>query len=192
MIEVRRLVKRLGGRPVLRGLDLAVAARECVAVAGPNGAGKTTLLKALARLMRPRQGRVLLAGRSAWELPHRQVARWVAFVPQQETPAWELTVEEVVALGRLPHRQAWWRRADSVDTQAVEQALQAAGLAALRHRPVGNCPGASSAGLPWPGPWPSAPECCCWTSPRRPWTWAMRSAFWRWYASWPTSTAWRW
>ena len=140
-LEADRLSAGYRERPAVRAVSLAAEPGCVLVLAGPNGAGKTTLLKALARLLRPRHGRVLLEGRSAWELPHRQVARWVAFVPQQETPAWELTVEEVVALGRLPHRQAWWRRAEVVDTEAVEQALQATGLAALRHRPVGELSG---------------------------------------------------
>ncbi|HEY8486083.1 MAG TPA: heme ABC exporter ATP-binding protein CcmA [Limnochordales bacterium] len=72
MIEVRRLVKRLGGRAVLRGLDLAVAAGQCVAVAGPNGAGKTTLLRVMAGLVAPDRGEVWVLG----EPVHRGARAW--------------------------------------------------------------------------------------------------------------------
>ena len=63
MIEVRKLVKTFGRKPVLRGLDFSVPEGDFVAVVGPNGAGKTTLLRILASLARPTLGDVRLAGR---------------------------------------------------------------------------------------------------------------------------------
>src|SRR3989304_5326324 len=63
MIEVRKLVKTFGGKPVLRGLDFSVPEGDFVAVVGPNGAGKTTLLRILASLARPPPGAGRLAGR---------------------------------------------------------------------------------------------------------------------------------
>ena len=62
MIEVRRLVKTFGVKPVLRGLDFNVEAGEFVALLGPNGAGKTTFLRILATLSRPKMGEVIVAG----------------------------------------------------------------------------------------------------------------------------------
>jgi len=62
MIETRSLRKSFGLRPVLRGVDLAVAAGECVALMGPNGAGKTTLMRILATLSKPTMGSVRVAG----------------------------------------------------------------------------------------------------------------------------------
>jgi heme exporter protein A len=62
MIEVRRLVKTFGVKPVLRGLDFDVERGEFVALLGPNGAGKTTFLRILATLSRPKMGEVRVAG----------------------------------------------------------------------------------------------------------------------------------
>jgi heme exporter protein A len=62
MIEVRSLTKTFGLKPVLRGVDLDVAAGECVALFGPNGAGKTTLLRILSTLTKPTLGKVMVAG----------------------------------------------------------------------------------------------------------------------------------
>jgi heme exporter protein A len=62
MIEVRKLVKRFGLKPVLRGLDFQVGEGEFVALLGPNGAGKTTFLRILSSLSRPTLGEVAIAG----------------------------------------------------------------------------------------------------------------------------------
>ena len=109
MIGVRDLSVSLGGRPVLHGVTFAAAAGELVAICGPNGAGKTTLLRALAGLLP--------------DTP-RPDPRKVAYVPQGARCAWSLTVGQVVALGRIPHR----------DTAAapVIAALQACAILPLR------------------------------------------------------------
>ncbi len=71
MIEVRKLVKRFGGKIVLRGLDFNVQPGEFVALLGPNGSGKTTFLRILASLSRPSLGDVVVAG---YSLPHQAAA----------------------------------------------------------------------------------------------------------------------
>jgi heme exporter protein A len=71
MITVRKLVKRFGLKPVLKGMDLSVEAGEFVALLGPNGAGKTTLLRILASLSRPTMGSVTIAG---FSLPNQAAA----------------------------------------------------------------------------------------------------------------------
>jgi heme exporter protein A len=71
MIEVRRLVKTFGVKPVLRGLDFTVERGEFVALLGPNGAGKTTFLRILATLSRPKLGEVTVAG---YRLPAQAAA----------------------------------------------------------------------------------------------------------------------
>jgi heme exporter protein A len=71
MIEVRKLVKTYGLKPVLRGLELQVEPGEFLALLGPNGAGKTTLLRILASLARPNAGLVRIAG---YSLPREAAA----------------------------------------------------------------------------------------------------------------------
>ncbi|HLY12028.1 MAG TPA: ABC transporter ATP-binding protein [Planctomycetota bacterium] len=79
-VQIDSLVKRLGGREILRGLSLAVEPGEWIALLGPSGAGKTTLLRAIAGLVAPDAGRVLLDGRDAGSLAPRD--RRVGFVFQ--------------------------------------------------------------------------------------------------------------
>jgi ABC-type cobalamin/Fe3+-siderophores transport system ATPase subunit len=89
---------------VLQQLSLRIADRDVVALVGPNGSGKSTLLRALGRVLRPKGGTVYLDGKSMREWPTREVARRLALLPQGPTLANDLTVEELVRLGRSPHQ----------------------------------------------------------------------------------------
>ena len=111
----------------LDGVDLAVDAGELVGVIGPNGAGKSTLLTALAGLQ-PAAGQVLIGGRPLDRLPPRQRARLLGYLPQAGHSAWALTVEEVVAMGRLP----WGDQ----DADAIAAAMVTTGADALAGRRI--------------------------------------------------------
>jgi iron complex transport system ATP-binding protein len=101
-IGLRRVTVELGGRPVVRDVDLDIAEGEWVALIGPNGAGKTTLLRSIARLV-PFSGSIELDGRDTVGLGRAELARLLAVVPQEpSTPPW-MTVGEYVLLGRTPH-----------------------------------------------------------------------------------------
>jgi iron complex transport system ATP-binding protein len=102
VIELNNVTVRLGGRPVVDGVDLDVGEGEWVGLIGPNGAGKTTLLRAVAGLV-PFEGSIVLGGRVAGELKRRELAQLLAVVPQEpSTPPW-MTVGEYVLMGRTPH-----------------------------------------------------------------------------------------
>lgn len=129
-----------GERTVLQGFDLAAEPGTVTAVLGPNGAGKSTALRLLSRLLRPGAGRVTLAGRDVWELPQRSFAREVAFLPQSEAAAWPMTVEQVVLLGRAPHR-GWLRPYTREDREALGDALRQVDLEDMRARDLDSLSG---------------------------------------------------
>ena len=93
MITVRKLVKRFGLKPVLRGMDFSVEPGEFVALLGPNGAGKTTFLRILASLSRPTMGSVSIAG---YSLPNQAAAvrRRLGVVSHLPLLYGDLTAEE--------------------------------------------------------------------------------------------------
>jgi len=139
-VRIQDLTCSYNSHPVLSDFCLSVESGHVLALIGPNGAGKTTLLRALARLLRPRQGTVLLDGQDLWQLSPRDVARQLALAPQTNSLALSLTVEQAVILGRAPHRGWLWPF--SADDQAVlEQVLRQTGLLTLRERPVTNLSG---------------------------------------------------
>jgi iron complex transport system ATP-binding protein len=122
-------------------ISLVLHPGEVVAIAGPNGVGKSTLVKTLARQIRPLAGRVKLGNTDIWQMPPSEFAAKVAYVGQVADANVQLTVAEVVALGRNPH-QSWWQWGESErDRQSIEHALDVTGLAKLKDKYVTNLSG---------------------------------------------------
>ena len=129
----------LGGVPVLHDISLQLAQGRWTSILGPNGAGKSTLLKALAGLL-PHTGVVRLLGTPMHEVPGRLRAQQLAWLGQNEGSADDLTVLDVVMLGRLPH-QAWLAPPSGQDLAAVERALRFTQAWDWQHRPLGQLSG---------------------------------------------------
>jgi len=130
VIRLDAVTAEYHGRPVLRDVTLAIAAGERVALIGPNGAGKSTLLRVVTGLLTPAAGIVELGGEPIGRLGRLAVARRVAVVPQQATLPFATAVEEVVALGRLPHEDPF-RGARPGDRAAVGAAIERVGVGHL-------------------------------------------------------------
>lgn len=124
-----------GGQAVLQDMSIALKSGRVLAILGPNGAGKTSLLMAMAGLLEPVTGRVLLDGVPIDRMEARARGRCIGYLPQGGAPAWNLAVREVVALGRLPHRGPFAREREE-DVAAVQRALEATATAHLAHRPI--------------------------------------------------------
>jgi ABC-type cobalamin/Fe3+-siderophores transport system ATPase subunit len=139
-LRAERLSVAYGRQTVLPELALAIPDGEITAIVGPNGCGKSTLLRALARVLAPVFGAVLLDGEPIHRLPSRAVARQVGLLPQSNVVPEQLTVAELVARGRYPHRGSFgrWTREDQA---AVDDALGATGTDELRNRLVDELSG---------------------------------------------------
>ncbi|HVI53410.1 MAG TPA: ABC transporter ATP-binding protein [Candidatus Sulfotelmatobacter sp.] len=133
----------LKGRKVLHGVTVAAARGEMLGLLGPNGAGKTTLLKTLAGLL-PCSGQVTFEGRPVAALPPTERARRIAYLPQGAQAHWAMPVEEVVALGRLPHRERF-ATLDDADRIAIARAMEEADVGDLTGRPLNALSGGERA-----------------------------------------------
>ncbi|MDH6574451.1 ABC transporter ATP-binding protein [Kitasatospora sp. MAP5-34] len=127
-IAVEDLHVALAGRTVVAGVHLVAKEGEIAGLVGPNGSGKSTLLRTVYRHLKPKAGRVLLAGRDLAELTPVQSARHIAALPQERGGDFELTVREVVAMGRTPYKRAFAGE-DPADRELVDGALRHVGLA---------------------------------------------------------------
>ncbi|MGB3707665.1 ABC transporter ATP-binding protein [Gordonia sp. (in: high G+C Gram-positive bacteria)] len=121
------------GNPILSDVTCSARAGEFTGIIGPNGSGKSTLLSLLMRWQKPDTGRVLLGGRDVQTIRRREFARTVAEVEQHSATVLDLSVEQIVELGTIPHDAGWGRPLGEA-SQDVERALDALGLRPLRRR----------------------------------------------------------
>jgi iron complex transport system ATP-binding protein len=139
-LEARGLSVGYGEADVIDGFDLVVPTARITAIVGANGCGKSTLLRALARLLKPRRGTVLLDGRDIAELPSKEVARRLGLLPQSPVAPEGLTVEDLAARGRYPH-QGLFKGWSVEDEAAVEAALAATHMIDQRRRALDELSG---------------------------------------------------
>ena len=143
MLGARDVTVHLASRPILEGVSCEAQAGKITAIIGPNGAGKSTLLRAMAGLLPLEAGSVDFDGRGLGSFEWTELARSIAYLPQERTVHWPLAVERVVALGRLPHRTGMMP--DARDRAAVDAAMQTMDVSSLAHRPVSQLSGGERA-----------------------------------------------
>ncbi|BEN24569.1 Probable siderophore transport system ATP-binding protein YusV [Serratia marcescens] len=125
-----------GGALILDNIHFALRAGEKLAVIGPNGSGKSSLLRALIGETRPDSGDIYWRGRALSAWPAAERARSIAFLAQNDLPDLRLSVEDYVALSRLPHGAC-----SATGKRIVDEAIGETGLASLRHHPLGRLSG---------------------------------------------------
>lgn len=132
-LEARNVTAGYGARTVLHDVTLQCATGAFVGLIGPNGCGKSTLLRILSGVLRPRQGIVLLGDQPLTNFAIRDIAQRIAFVPQEEKASFAFSVQDVVLMGRFPHRSRLGGPS-SADYALVERALIATDILPLKER----------------------------------------------------------
>jgi iron complex transport system ATP-binding protein len=134
-LEARDVTVRMAGRVILQEASCRAERGRITAIIGPNGAGKSTLLKAMAGLLPLEGGAVDYEGRPIASLDRRELARSIAYLPQDRTVHWPMSVERIVALGRLPHHGSGAAQGEA-DRDAIQSAMRAMDVSTLALRPV--------------------------------------------------------
>jgi iron complex transport system ATP-binding protein len=138
MLEIRNLSAGYPGNPVLKDISMSIPAGAVTVIVGPNGSGKSTLLKALAGIL-PASGSVRLDEQDLLGLPSRELAKKVAFLPQNRTVP-EITVKNLVLHGRFPYL-SYPRRYRQEDLTAAATAMAKMGIADLADRSLATLSG---------------------------------------------------
>jgi iron complex transport system ATP-binding protein len=134
-LATRELTLSYGERNIIENLDLVIPQGKITVFIGSNGCGKSTLLRSLARLLKPKEGSVLLDGREISKWPTKEVAKRMAILPQSPTAPEGLTVLQLVKQGRYPY-QNWLHQWSEEDERMVRKALEATRLTELADHPV--------------------------------------------------------
>lgn len=131
-MRINRVSLMLRGRPVLHDLSATLQPGRVTVILGANGAGKSTLLSCLAGLRLPDRGTVLLGEQPVPGMDPRVRGRQIGLMPQRAEIHWDVDVETLVGLGRMPHRGRWGLTEG--DRAAISSAMAATDVTALRQR----------------------------------------------------------
>ena len=131
-LRAEKVSVRLGTAEIVTDASFSLARGELTALVGPNGAGKTTLMRALAGLIAA-QGQIEIEGRPLADIPPRERARQMAYLPQGNIFHWPMPVEAIVGLGRYPHGDPF-AAPTAADTIAIKDALDATAMQGFAHR----------------------------------------------------------
>jgi iron complex transport system ATP-binding protein len=135
-----RITVGYDGPPIVDELSIDVPPGRITAIVGANACGKSTLLRALARLLAPTAGAVLLDGTDIRSRPSIDVARVLGLLPQSPLAPESILVADLVARGRYPH-QGWLRRRPGGEDALVDAAMRTAGVDGLADRSVDSLSG---------------------------------------------------
>jgi iron complex transport system ATP-binding protein len=130
----------LAGRTIVAGATVIVEAGEVGALVGPNGSGKSTLLRTVYRHLKPAAGHVRLDDTDVWDLKPVDAARKIAAVPQETRSDFDITVTEMVAMGRTPHKHPF-AAASAHDRALVVNALERLEISEFADRPYATLSG---------------------------------------------------
>jgi len=132
-ITTQQLHAVLGNTEILRGIDFEANEGEFVGIIGPNGSGKSTLLRCLYRVLTPPEGAVFLDGKELSSYRVKESAQKLAVVAQHNYYNFEFSVQDVVMMGRAPHKRAL-DRDTAEDYQIMRQSLKAVGMQEFEER----------------------------------------------------------
>ncbi|MEZ0481522.1 ABC transporter ATP-binding protein [Planococcus sp. SSTMD024] len=139
-LSTRGLTLGYGETDIISELDLSIPKGEITVLIGSNGCGKSTLLRSLARLLKPKEGAVILDGQQISKMSTKKIAKQLAILPQTSIAPEGLTVLQLVKQGRYPH-QSWIKQWSEKDEEAVFAALASTGLTEFAERKVDSLSG---------------------------------------------------
>ena len=132
IIKAQNISVSINEKEIVHGISLDIPEGKVTAIIGPNGCGKSTTLKALSRIL-PYKGSVTFKGQEMSTLSQREFARCLAILTQSPQAPSDLTVNDLVEMGRFPHR-GFLGRAGKDDKEHVEWALEQTGVKEMRYR----------------------------------------------------------
>jgi len=134
MLKVENLHFEYSGFKVLEDISFDVEKGQLCALFGPNGTGKTTLLKCIAKLLNYGKGNVSIENEDINKKKAVEIAKLIAYVPQEHKPPFPYLVKEVVLMGRTPHMRGVFGPSEN-DTRAAIEAIEMIGITDIADRP---------------------------------------------------------
>ena len=140
ILEVKNISLSYQKDPIVKELDVSFMKGKVSVIIGPNGCGKSTLLKGISRLLKKETGSIILNDTNMDELSNKEIAKQLAFLPQSATAPEDVTVRDVVELGRYPYRKVL-QKVSQEEKIIVDEVLEQTGLFHLRDENINNLSG---------------------------------------------------
>ena len=140
MLEAVNLKVGYDERIIIKDLSISINKGEITSIIGPNGCGKSTLLKSLSRMISPKQGEIFLESENIKNMKSKKISQKLCLLSQYNAAPNDLTVEQLVYYGRIPHKK-WYETRTKEDTEILEWAIKETGLVEFKERPIGTLSG---------------------------------------------------
>lgn len=140
MISAKNLKVGYEEKIIIEDLSISVNKGEVVSIIGPNGCGKSTLLKTLSRMIKPKCGKVYIEDTNIKQIKNKKIAQKICLLSQHNNAPLDLTVEELVYFGRMPHKK-WYETKNKEDKEIVDWAIENTGLVKYKNTPIGSLSG---------------------------------------------------
>ncbi len=141
MLEVKNLTCGYASGFALEDINFRLNEKEFLGIVGPNGSGKTTFIRAITKLLPIRKGEIVLDGTNIDKMSLKEIARKIAVVPQSFNMEFDISVEEFIFLGRIPHKGAFQFVEDKKDIEMVTNAMELTEILELKDRTVNSLSG---------------------------------------------------
>lgn len=133
LLELNQVSFRRGTRFIVKQMDVSFQAGQFIGLIGPNGTGKSTLLRLMAKLLKPDAGTIYFANKNLDTMSNLDVAKAITYMPQSTVLDYQFTVEQIVLMGRHPHRKKW-QISQKEDYFIAEEAMKLTGIDHLKDR----------------------------------------------------------
>lgn len=140
MIKINDLKLGYDEKIILDSINLDIEKGKITALIGSNGCGKSTLIKAIARILAPKDGTILMEDKNILKMPSKEVSKLLAMLPQNSNAPEDLTIYDLVKQGRYPYHNllSFWSKKDET---IVLEAIKKMGLSDEKDRTLGNLSG---------------------------------------------------
>ncbi|WP_328703143.1 heme ABC transporter ATP-binding protein [Alkalihalobacterium elongatum] len=139
-LSIQNVLTKIDQHPIIQNISFHVNDGEFVGVIGPNGSGKSTLLKTIYRIYAPSNGTILINQSNTKKWKNRRFAQKVAVVGQESSVPFDFTVEDIVRMGRHPHK-GFFEKDNDYDEKIVTRSLNEVGIEHYRNRSFSHLSG---------------------------------------------------
>jgi len=141
MLELKNITCGYASGFTLEDISFRLKKREFLGIVGPNGSGKTTLIKAITKLLPAKKGEIILDEINIDEMRFKEIARKIAVVPQSFNIQFDMSVEEFIFIGRIPHKNAFQFLEEKKDEEIVDNAMELTETLQLKERLLSSLSG---------------------------------------------------